>query len=124
MRKVETIAVVFSLLFMIAISLYHVSCDGFLGLSNLFWESLWAMSNNGLMLTMSFLIMLYSWGVLRLLIIWVFIPYFTIKLIYQFSVYSEVYLISPKAWEGVWSFTLVFVIIAALFITLTKIRNA
>lgn len=124
MKRLETIAVIFSLLFMIAISLYHVSYEGFLGLTNRFWESLWAVSNNGILLTMSFMIILYSWGVIRLLFTWVFIPYFVLKLIYQFSVYSEVYLMSPKAWENVWSFALVFIIISALFITLTKIRNA
>ena len=124
MKRIETIAIVFSLLFMIAISLYHVSFDGFLGLSNLFWESVWAISNNGILLMMSFLVMLYSWGIIRLLMTWVFIPYFCVKLIYQFSVYSEIYLLSPGTWEIIWSFALVFIIISALFITLTKIRNA
>jgi len=122
--KLETIAVIFSLLFMIAISLYHVSYEGFLGLSNLFWESLWAISNNGILLTMSFLVILYSFGVIRLLFIWVFIPYFLLKLIYQFSVYSEIYIISPKAWESVWSGLLVFIIISTLAITLRKYKNA
>lgn len=124
MRHIETIAIIFSLLFIIAISLYHISYEGYLGLSQRFWESVWAISNNGILLTMSFLVVLYSWGVIRLLFTWVFIPYFLIKLIYQFSVYSEIYVFSPKTWEYIWSITLVFIIMTSLLITLTKIRNA
>lgn len=124
MKRIETIAIVFSLLFMIAISLYHVSYKGFLGLSQIFWESVWAVSNNGILLMMSFLVMLYSWGVIRLLMTWVFIPYFLVKLIYQFSVYSEIYFVSPELWEYIWSGMLVFIFITSLVITLTKIRNA
>lgn len=122
--KTETIAVVFSLLFMIAISLYHVSYDGYLGLSQRFWESLWAISNNGIMLSMSFLVYLYSFGPLRSVMLFIFMPYFTLKLIYQFSVYSEIYIVSPSVWEKIWSFALVFIIIASLIITLTRIKNA
>lgn len=124
MKRIETIAIVFSLLFMIAISLYHVSYDGFLGLSNLFWESVWAISNNGILLMMAFLVMLYSWGIIRLLMAWVFMPYFFVKLIYQFSVYSEIYFVSPTAWEYVWSGVFVLTIIVTLVITLKKYKNA
>jgi len=122
--KLETIAIVFSLLFMIAISLYHVSYDGYLGMSLKFWESVWVISNNGILLTMSFVTFLYSFGLLRSLILYVFMPYFVLKLVYQFSVYSEIYIFHPLVWEKIWSLALVLLIIASLIIILTKIKNA
>jgi len=124
MRRIETIAVVICLLFAIAISLYHVSYEGYLGLSNRFWGSLWAISENGLSLTLCFLVVIYSYGILQKLFTWLFIPYFSIKLIYHFSCYSKIYLINSEAWRYVWSIVLVALIISSLIYILTKQKDA
>jgi len=123
MRKIETIAVVICLLFAIAISLYHVSYEGFLGLSDNFWGSLWAISENGLSLTLSFLVGIYSYGILRNLFTWVFVPYFTVKLVYHFSCYSEVYFMGSDSWRFVWSLILVCLILFTLIYVLIRFRN-
>jgi len=120
MRRVETIAVVICLLFAIAISLYHVSYEGYLGLSDKFWGSLWAISENGLSLTLCFLVAIYSYGILQKLFTWLFIPYFSIKLVYHFSCYSKIYLVSSDVWRYVWSIVLIFIILIGLIIVIKK----
>jgi len=124
MRTLEAISVVLCLLFAIAISLYHVSYNGYLGLSDKVWGSVWAISENGLALVMSFIVIMFSHGTIRLLFTWLFLPYFTLKLIYHFSCLSGIYLFSPQTWEYIWGIILVLLIGLSLLLTLTKLRHA
>ena len=111
------------LMFAVIISLYHVSYNGFLGLSDKIWGSVWAISENGFMLTLSIIIILFNYGVIRTLFKYVFIPYFTIKLIYHFSCLSGVYLLAKGAWSNLWSIICVSLFILCLVMCLQIIKK-
>jgi hypothetical protein len=120
---IEIVPVAVCLLFAIAISLYHVSFEGYLGLSLKSWQSVWAVSENGFSLALCGLVLIYSTGVLNKLIKFVFIPYFALKLIYHFSCYSGVYLWSTGTWESIWSYVLVILFIVSLVYCFVLIRK-
>ena len=113
---IEIITVVTCLLFAIAISLYHISYPGYLGLSEKAWSIVWVFAENGLSLAMSVIIAISFFGIIKKMFTWLFIPYFSLKLIYHFTVYSGVYMISPKAWENIWSAVLVLLFISGLYL--------
>lgn len=126
MRKIdmiEFIIVALSLLFAIVISLYHVSYDGYLGLSDKSWSSVWAISENGFSVLMSFIVYVYSYGIIRILFARLFIPYFLIKLVYHFSCFSGIYLVSTKTWMIAWSLMLVVIILVALLYCFRYIKK-
>jgi hypothetical protein len=121
---IELSAVVLSLLFAIVISLYHMSFNGFEGLSSDQWATVWAIAENSLSLLMVALISIFAGkGILRTMFSWVFIPYFITKLIYHYSIFSQTYMLSPKTWENIWSFTCVFLLGTGLFYCLNSIRK-
>jgi hypothetical protein len=120
---IEIVPVAVCLLFAIAISLYHVSFEGYLGLSLKFWRSVWAISENGFSLALCVLVLIYSSGILNKLIKFVFIPYFALKLIYHLSCYSGIYLFSVDTWESIWSYVLVILFIVSLVYCLILIRK-
>lgn len=100
----EIPVVVLLLLFIIVISLYHISYDGFEGLTSAEWNIVWAIAENSLTLIMSFLIRVFAGsGILRLMFSWIFIPYFIIKLFYHFTVFAEIHTLSKESWENIWS---------------------
>jgi len=109
--------------FAIAISLYHVSHEGYLGLTDAQWGSVWAISENGLSLSLCFIISVYSCGVLRIISKYVLIPYFIIKLIYHFSCYSGIILLSEEIWGVIWSYILVSLLTVCLIYCLTLTRR-
>lgn len=115
---IEAIVTAICLLFAVAISLYHVSKDGKFGLSQEQWRVVWAISENGLLLTMSFVIGIFGPGILRNIFRFVFAPYFLIKLIYHFSCFSGIYIISGENWKLIWSSVCVLVIVVSLLILL------
>ena len=117
MRKVnmiELIQVVSILLFVILISIYHISFDGYLGISEKNWAVVWAIAENGLLLTLSFIVVSRSIGIVRIICRWILTPYFILKLIYHLSCFSGIYLFSIKTWMNFWSFVLVGLIITTL----------
>jgi hypothetical protein len=120
---VELITVVTCLLFAVVISLYHVSSDGFMGLTSGQWGVVWAISENGLSLVMSFLISLLTVGIVKIMFKWLFVPYFALKLIYHISCYSGIYLLSKRSWEFVWSFIIVSFIVFAVGYCLFLIKK-
>jgi hypothetical protein len=113
------------LLFVTAISLYHISYPGYLKLTEAQWATVWAVAENGFCLTLCFLVSQLTGGGLKLLFKWLLIPYFVLKLVYYFSCYSGVHLFTVQLWEYIWSFVLVFMIIGGLIIclNLTRKRN-
>lgn len=120
---IEIIPVAVCLLFAIAISLYHVSYEGYLGLPLKFWRATWAISENGFALVLCFIISLNTIGVMQMIFRWVFMPYFILKLIYHLSCYSGVYLFSVDTWENIWSVILVMLFIVSLVYCLILIRK-
>jgi hypothetical protein len=120
---IELIVVVICLLFTIAISFYHVAQDGDMGLTQAQWRIVWAISENGLSLVMSFLISLLTVGIVKIMFKWLFVPYFVLKLIYHISCYSGIYLLSRRSWEFVWSFIIVYFIVFAVGYCLFLIKK-
>ena len=126
MRRVDLIEIVpvaLCLLFAVAISLYHVSFDGYLGLSEKSWGTVWAIAENGFSLLLCGIVILNTSGIVRQMFQWVFVPYFVLKLVYHISCYSGLYLFSINTWEIVWSLVLVILFIVSLIYTLILIRK-
>jgi len=122
MKRQELIVTGLLLLFAMAISSYHVSYDGFLGLNDKFWGSLWAISENGFSLFLCWLLMRSTFGMISKVMKFVFIPYFSVKLIYHFSCYSGAYLWSVQAWTWLWSAVLVLLFIVSIIILWLSIK--
>ena len=123
MKRLELIAVMGCLLFAIAISSYHISFDGYLGIGERTWGLIWAIGENGFALSLCGLVLVYSVGWISRLMKFVFIPYFAFKLIYHISCYSGVYLFSPHTWETIWSYVLVLLFIVSISYCLILIRK-
>jgi hypothetical protein len=86
--------------------LFHISFDGYLGISQATWETIWAISINGFTLIIVILIANLTSDSLSSFFNQILIPYFVLKLVYDFSVFSSIYLISPERWENIWSWFL------------------
>lgn len=121
---VELLIIVTCLIFTLAISLYHISFNGFLSLSESGWGTVWAISENGLSIIMSIIIAIYSYGSIKKLFKYLFIPYFSLKLIYHASCYSGLYLMSKNAWESFWSIVMIIMIIVGFCLILIQSRYA
>jgi hypothetical protein len=119
----EIIAVVPCALFLIMISLYHVSFYGHMGFPRETWKNVWAISENGLLLSLCTTIIIFSYGPVRRFFTIVLVPYFSLKILYHISCYFNIYLWSPAKWENVWSYALVFLLIATLIYCLILIRR-
>jgi len=120
---IEKIIVAICSFFIIALTLYHISYDGYLGVSEKTWGLIWSVSENGLLLTLSFVICIAFSGIIRTFFTYIFIPYFIIKLIYQISCYSGIYIVSKKTWDNIWSFFCILSLITGIIITLKQIRD-
>jgi|WetSurMetagenome_2_1015567.scaffolds.fasta_scaffold372131_2 hypothetical protein len=119
----EFYIVFISLLLLIVISLYHISREGFLGLSVAKWSVVWVICENGILLLFSILGGIYFLGLIRKIFRWVFTPYFIVKLVYQFSCFAGVYIFSSATWEVIWSFICVAIIVTGIFLCIRKISN-
>jgi hypothetical protein len=121
---IEISAVVLSLIFAIVISMYHMSFNGFEGLSSSQWDTVWAIAENSLSLVMATLVSIFAGkGIIRTMFNWVFIPYFIIKLIYHYSIFSQVYILPKQSWENIWSFICVFLLGTGLFYCINSIKK-
>jgi len=122
-EKLEMILILLCFIFAIIISLFHLSFAGFLGLSKERWNVVWAFSENGLGLVMSILLWFFSYGAIKKLFLYLFIPYFLVKLIYHFSCYANIYLWSKEKWDITWSFVCVICILFGLFYFIVAIKQ-
>jgi hypothetical protein len=120
---IEIVPVALCLLFAVAISLYHVSFDGYMGFSEKSWGTVWAIAENGFSLLLCGIVIINTSGLLSQIFKWVFVPYFVLKLIYHISCYSGIYLFSVDTWRDVWSVVLVIFFIVSLIYTLILIRK-
>ena len=119
----EIITVSACLLFAVAISLYHLSYEGYLGLTESQWGTVWAISENGIAITFCIILGITSYGILKVLMRYLFVPYFALKLIYHFSCFSGVVLLAQGTWELIWSSILVLLLIVCLVYCLILIRR-
>ena len=120
---IEVYSVAICMTFAVAISLYHVSFDGYLGLSDKFWGAVWAISENGFAMFLCILISTYFSGTIQKIFRYVFVPYFALKLIYHFSCYSGIYITSERAWESLWIVVVVLLFVVSLIYCLFLIRR-
>jgi hypothetical protein len=115
--------VVIGLILSIAFCSYHVSFNGYLGLTTSQWKLEWATSQNLFSLFMVILIVIAYSGTIHCFFKYVFAPYFIIKLLYHISCYSGLYLFSPQVWEVIWSFIIVALIGIGLIYCIQLIRK-
>jgi hypothetical protein len=134
------IALVPCLIFLISISMYHLSYYGYLGLPREAWRHVWAISENGLLLSLFVTIILLLRLILKLKLltnpetirtiimmrnffIIVILPYFVLKILYHISFYFNVYFWSLEKWEKVWSVGLVVWLPISLLVWLISIKK-
>jgi hypothetical protein len=102
----EALVKIVCLVFIFSMCLFHISYDWYLGIKQATWETIWAISINGFTLVILILISNLTIGHLSYFFRWILVPYFVLKLVYDFSVFSSIYLISPERWENIWSWFL------------------
>ena len=118
LEKIGLIAVVGCFIFATAMSLYHISYDGLLGITKESWNLVWAITENGfpifLLIILSLLISKFKY-IFRL-----FAFYFIMRLGYHVCCYCSIYVMSEVSWIDFWSAELViFSLIAAFSCLLT-----
>jgi hypothetical protein len=113
------------LLFAMMISLYHISHEGYLGLTENQWGVIWGIAENILSLVMCIIIGRNTIGEVKNLFRWLFIPYFSLKIIYHFSCFSGIYFLAKSSWETIWSYAVVIILLSAMFycLILTRRKN-
>ena len=111
----EILVKVICLCFVLSMSLFHISYDGYLGMTQKTWNIIWAISIDGFTLTLIIIIANLTSDSLSSFFNQILIPYFVLKLVYDFSVFSSIYLISPERWEIIWSWILpVLIVLSSL----------
>jgi hypothetical protein len=114
-RLIELIAIVTCLFFAVAMSLYHLSFNGYLGLSTKNWILVWAIAENGLPISLSVIVSLKTEKLVRFLFRWLMPIYFIIRFTYHLSCYYNVNWITKESRDQIWSFELVILILIGLF---------
>ena len=126
MRKtnmIELIQVASLLLFVIMISIYHISYDGYLGISESNWAVVWSVGENGLLLTLAVIVSYIASGALKLICRWILIPYFVLKFVYHISCFSGKFLLPVKTWNEIWSYIFVGLVITTFITCLHLIQT-
>ena len=72
-EKFEVLLIALCLLFTLVISNYHLSWNGYLGLSQERWDTIWAIFENGFSLLLCLIIIIFSYGAIRKLFKFIFI---------------------------------------------------
>jgi hypothetical protein len=116
LKLFDVICVIIPLLFVVTISYYHISYDGYLGLSSKQWGIDWALSENCLLLFTVVIIGYLSKKIVRWIYWGLLAPLFFIKLIYHLSCYSGLILLTPDIWEEFWSMVCFIFEYFALFV--------
>jgi hypothetical protein len=115
MRKLENIAIVLALLSSIALSLYHISEEGFLGLTAIGWAIVWSVAVNLLSISFVTYIIAKERGLLRWFWGVTFLPYFVVKMLYDLSAYSSLHEVATR-YENYLSLLMIdFVLIGMVF---------
>jgi len=125
MKKIDSIEILmvsFCLLFTVLISLYHLSFEGYLGLTEKQWAVVWAISEEGLTFTLCTIIFLFATRFIK----WFFgglLTYLGLKIIYHISCFGSFYLFSKETWVELWSIVLVILLIFILCYCLHLIKK-
>jgi hypothetical protein len=119
----EIIMVSVCLIFAVIMSLYHISYNNYLGISERTWNVVWAVAQDGFSVALCIIISLLSVDIMKIVFRWVFIPYFLIKLIYDFSCFSGNYFLSKSTWVDIWSIVIVVIIMIGAVFCLIKLNS-
>lgn len=122
----EIIIIVPPIVFLVFITMYHLSYYGYLGFPKSVWKSVYAIANNGLFLSLCITIIILIQAIknnslgnyqrIKNMFWIVFVPYFTLKIIYDVTCYLNIYITSKDVWEDIWSIALVLLIFVCLSI--------
>ena len=119
---IEFLVVAVALFFATALCLFHISDEGYLGLKSYQWDMIWAVSENGLTLWMSIIIVMLSGGIIKNVFKYIFIPYFILKMYYHIRCYSNVHMLKDR-WEDIWSVACVLLLVVGMSCCLLLIRR-
>jgi|WetSurMetagenome_2_1015567.scaffolds.fasta_scaffold00157_37 hypothetical protein len=119
----EIIIIVPTLLFLISISLYHISYYGYLGLPKESWGRVWSISENGLLLSLCASVLILSYGIIRKFFAVIFCPYFAMKIVYHLTYYFNIKIHDDELWDKIWSYGLVFLFLSGLIYLIILIRR-
>jgi len=109
-----------ALIFMLVNVFYNMSRDGLFGLSTANWNTVWAISENGMLIAFAILLERRYVGIIRRIFTWIFIPLFVVKLIYHISCFAGLYILPPHTWEIIWSFACGAAILTGVILLIKK----
>jgi len=116
-NMVENIALIMSGLFIVAVSLYHISFEGFMGLTKKAWYCIWDLSETGLLLAMCLIITSSCTGFVKMLFGWPVMFYLIFRTFYYLSCHSGIYVMTTNNWSLI---ILAPLIAGLIFITFRK----
>lgn len=110
--------VVLPFLFIGGISTYHA-----LGNPTGSWSSVWVISENMLLLSISKLVVILSYeGYVKKIFKYIFTPYFILKCVYHICCYLQIYIVSRQVWKEIWIIVLILTFIIGGIIILKRER--
>jgi hypothetical protein len=114
-KLIELIAIVTAIIFAVAMSFYHLFSTESTFLTREGWTLVWAIVENGLPISLCVIISLLTIGSVRFIFRWLFPTYFLVRFIYHLSCYLQIFVVSDKVWNWIWSIEM-FALIAISFI--------
>lgn len=120
---IGNISISVTLICTIALSLYHNSYEGFLGLTVVGWNIVWSIAVNFITLSLIVFAMTKAERFERLFLGWVFIPYFIVKFIYDISAYGQIHIFKQNLWNFAWDVLLVDLFLSGLVFSLIMFKK-
>jgi hypothetical protein len=124
MRKridtVELIITILPILFICVISIWHAF--GKNGMQP--WKAIYFLSNHFLIIYLAFLVY-FSVGftLLRNIMIYLVIPYFSFKIVYQLLIWCKIPLGTSEAWVYIWGMISVFVLLIGALMLWNRLKK-
>jgi len=123
MKRLEIIAICLTLLSSMALSFYHISKDGFLGLTAIGWAVVWSVAVNILSISFVLYIITKESGLMRKFWGATFLPYFFVKLVYDISAYGHIYILPLQWWNRINIFMIDLTLAGLLFYLIISFRE-
>jgi len=112
---IETIGIIGSVILLVALSFYHVSWKQYLGIDQVTWNVIGAISGNLLYIVMALIIWAIGYSPVLSKFFLYINGYFLIKIFYHITCYLGIYVWSPQVWENTWSIIVIFYILFLLY---------
>jgi hypothetical protein len=111
---IRNIAIYCALLSGIGLAFYNTSQDRPLGLTAIDWKIIWSVAVNLLSISVILVAMSYSEKYIRWFLGLVFLPYLTVKTVYDISTYGQIYIIPPEGWFIAWEILIFDLLLSGL----------